>query len=261
MTEKLRLSYSKASTFLHCRQEYVWIYEEMLSPKRKAFPLQIGDIVHQLFHLQYEGKLTPNIVGNMEQFVREVYPDNTDQETFQVAYEALNLFSGYLAFWSNDPITVTSSEVHLEYEMPDFILYGRIDALGRMGNSKLWKIERKTTKTEDSALLNGFRKGLQGGVYDFLLTHCLEERVQGTIYDLLIKTKVPKYKRNPVMLNRKRMDRAIKCMEGVARDIKRGDFYPTCDCFTYNRECDYAPLCNFDSPEVRQNFFVRNERG
>ena len=253
---KLRLSYSRTSTFLYCRMAYKWCYLEGLTPKAKPMPLQIGDIVHQLFHLQFEGKITGEDIQNLEEFVKKNYPQNDPLINLQVALEAATLFSGYLSNpeYQQDPILQTSSEIHLELEMPNFILYGRIDGLCKTKDDRQWRLERKTTKMMDSYFLTGLKKSLQAGIYDYLAEKN-EMGTTGTIYDILVKTKVPQYKRNLVPKNKKVMERAIQTVEGVCRDIQRGDFYPSSNCINYNRECDYSPLCNFDSSETREAFF------
>ena len=255
---KLRLSYSRTSTFLHCKAAYRWAYIEGLTPRVKAMPLQIGDIVHQLFHLQFEGKITKEDVQNLEEFVKKNYPANDPLVNLQVALEAATLFSGYLnnPEYQQDPIIQTSSEVHLELEMPNFILYGRLDGICKTKDDKQWRLERKTTKMMDSYFLTGLKKSLQAGIYDFLAEKN-SLNLTGTIYDILVKTKIPQYKRNLVLKNRKAIERAIQTVEGVCRDIQRGDFYPSSNCINYNRECDYSPLCNFDSEETRKAFFQK----
>ena len=253
--KKLRLSYSRASTFLNCRQAYRWAYIEGLVPKKKAAPLQVGDIVHQLFHLQFEGKLRGEDIQDLDGFVRRLYPENDSSSNLEVALQAASLFSGYLENYQNDPLLQSSSETHLEVEMPDFHLYGRIDGLCCTSDMRLWRLERKTSSSMDSSFLSGLKNSLQAGIYDYLLDTVLDEKHWGTIYDILVKTKVPQYKRNMVRRNLRVEERALKALEGVAQDIKRGDFYPSCNCFTYYRECDYLPLCNFDTPEVRESFF------
>jgi len=254
--DKPRLSYSRTSTFLHCRMAYKWAYLEGLTPKVKAVPLQIGDITHQLFHLNFEGKVTGKDVEDLDTFVKKNYPQNDPLINLAVAREAASLFSGYLnnPEYQDDPITQTSSEVHLELEMPNFILYGRIDGLCKTKDERQWRLERKTTKQMDSYFLTGLKKSLQAGIYD-VLAEANSLGLVGTIYDILVKTKIPQYKRNPVLKNREVMERAIQTVEGVCRDIQRGDFYPSSNCINYNQECNYRPLCNFDSPETRKAFF------
>lgn len=112
----------------------------------------------------------------------------------------------------------------------------------------------------DSAFLSGLRKSLQAGIYDFLVRENIKEKLWGTIYDLLVKTKVPQYKRNLVPVSIPVIERSIKTVEGVVKDIlmclaKPSMIYPSCQCYSYNRECDYIHLCNFDSEEVRKNFY------
>lgn len=255
MSKKLRLSYSKASTFLHCKKEYDWAYNKSLVKKTKPVPLQVGDIVHQLFHLEYEGKIGLGEIEHLDEFVQKLYPLNTQQVTIDVAIQAATLFSGYLERYVDDPLTLVSSEMKSEFDYGDFLIYGKLDGLARTKDQRLWRLERKTTSAMDSFFLLGLKNSLQAGVYDFLLEKTMEEIPTGTIYDIMVKTKVPQYKRNLVIKNRRIIERSLKTLEGVYRDIQRGDFYPSCNCLSYNHECDYSALCNFDSPETRESFY------
>lgn len=251
--EKPRLSFSRTSTFLHCRKRYDWIYNQGLILKKKPLPLQVGDIVHQLFHLNYQDKLPQ--LEKLNEWVQQLYPDNEEKVSLDVAIQAANLFVGYLRKYEDDPLTLVSSEVHLEFDTGPYILYGKIDGLVRTKDERLWRLERKTTSAMDSFFLNGLKTSLQAGIYDYLLEKTFDEVPYGTIYDILVKTKVPQYGRNPLPRNRRIMERALQTLEGVCRDLKRKEFYPSCECFTYSRECDYSILCNFDSPDARESFY------
>ena len=142
--------------------------------------------------------------------------------------------------------------------MPNFILHGKLDGLCKTRDERSWRLERKTTKMMDSFFLTGLRKSLQAGIYD-ILGEVNNLGLTGTIYDILVKTKVPQYKRNLVLKNKNVMSRALQTVEGVARDIQRGDFYPSSNCINYNRECDYSALCNFDSPGTREAFYTKTD--
>jgi hypothetical protein len=248
---------------LWCRKAYRWIYIERLTPKKKPKPMQVGGIVHDLFLLQFEGKLTEEAIENLNEFVQNHYPANTPGFSTQVAVEAANLFNSYLNHpeYQKDPLTITSPEVHLEYDFGEFILYGRIDALGKTEDGRLWRVERKTAGQMDSFFLQGLKNSLQAGIYDFLLEKNLDAPGHfGTIYDILVKTKVPQFKRNPLPKNKRVIGRSIETVKGVHRDIlnclaRPSDFYPSCNCISYNCECDYLPLCNFDSKETREAFY------
>jgi hypothetical protein len=45
------------------------------------------------------------------------------------------------------------------------------------------------------------------------------------------------------------------CIEGVVSCIKKELFYPSMQCFYYNRECEYLQLCKNDSEVTRSTFF------
>ena len=256
---KLRLSYSKASTFLSCRKAYYWSYIEELIPKEKSTALQVGDIVHRLLHLHALGELRAETIVNLDELVGRLNTENTDELNVEVAYEAARLVSGYLTKYQNDPLSFMSPELPMELELPNFILVARIDSLARPKSGLLWRVEHKTAAKADSAYLGGLKAGLQGSIYDFIVEELLKEKLSGTIYNLLIKTQTPDYKRSYTMINRKAIERALQTLEGVARDINLGDFYPSSKCHTFNRTCDYLTLCEHDSPSTRKAFFKKKE--
>jgi len=235
--------------------KYHWVWEEWLNPKKTSQPLQVGDIVHKLFHLQYEGKLKMEDIQHLNKWVQELFPNNEPGETLAVAVQAAELFAGYLVHWQDDPLEVISSEFFLEKDMGDYILWCKVDGLARTEDKRLWRLERKTTSYYDSAFLGGLKASLQSGIYHYLLRENIEEKLSGTYYDLLVKTQIPQYNRSPMPINLKLIKRCLQTVEGVYRDIKRGDFYPSNNCFMYNRECEYIHLCNFDSEETRKSFY------
>jgi hypothetical protein len=226
----------------------------------KAIPLQVGDIVHKLLHMWYTNTLTADKIEHLDTFVQELYSTNSDEQTLAVAVEAANLFMGYYnKFGKTDPLHFISSEIHVQKEFDNYVLLAKVDALARPSDGRLWRVEHKTTSRLDSAYLNGLKGGLQGAIYDYLIETVMNEKVSGTIYNLLVKTKVPDYHRAYSAINRPAIARALETVDGVYRDICRGDFYPSSLCFTFNRECDYRLLCNQDTPSVREKFYKQKE--
>lgn len=259
--DKIRLSSSKIETFLSCRNLYKWIYHEGLAPKDKSMPLQVGDFTHRLLHKYRTGKLTPELIQDLPALIKEAAPENTEDLTFDVAEQAANLVLGYIQRYSNDQtLTFIASEIHLEVEEPDFYLYARVDGLGRTQEGGLWRVETKTTSRLDSAFLSGLKNSLQTGINHYLLKEVMKEKIKGTIFELLVKTKIPQYERSPIPFSQRIVDQCLETARGVSRSIQRGDFYPSMRCFSYNRECEYRHLCNFDSPEVRENFYTRRDK-
>jgi len=259
MSEKLILRSSKVNTFLHCRKRYYWEYVEFLTPKDTSVPLQVGTIVHKLLDLYHKGELTVAIIEDLPNRIHTLFPTNSEELTEEIASEAARLVKGYLAKWGKDDLQVISSEVMGEVEMPNYILRIRADGLARSSNKKLWRLEHKTTARMDSAYLNGLKAGIQGAMYDFVLDHLFKEEVAGTIYNLLVKTKVPQFERTFSIRDMAMRERMLKTLDGVARDILSGDFYPSCQCFLYGRPCPFKPLCDFESKEVREAFYIKRD--
>lgn len=257
--EKLRLSNTRIQAWQHCHLRYKYCYIDNLVPKEKAEPLQVGDIVHQLIHKWVIGEFTPDDIANLDEFVKTNYPEDDITQAMSVAIQAATLIQGYLKKYQDDPLQFISSEIHIEHDLGPCILVGKVDALARPEDNKLWRVEHKTTSRVDSYYLNGLKGGLQGAIYDYGIEKLFKEPVSGTIYNLLVKTKIPDYHRAYTKCNRAAIDRMLQTVEGVCRDIQRGDFYPSSNCFSYQRECDYLHLCNYDSPEVREVFYQKRK--
>lgn len=261
--EKLRLSYSKINTWQTCHLKYKYCYiDRLVRKEEKSYPLQVGDVVHRLMHLWYTGELTARVVTNLEKLVQKLYPGNEDPTTLSVAADAAALMKGYLdKFSQNDPIKFISTEVHLQVELPNYFLYGIIDALGRPEDKRLWRVEHKTTSRMDSFYLNGLKGGLQGAIYDYLIEQVMKEEVKGTIYNILVKTKIPQYERVYTNKNRAAVKRMLETVDGVYREIARAEYFPSSRCFSYNTDCDYKLLCDNDNEVTRQSFYKTREEG
>lgn len=257
--EKLRLSHSRISTWQHCHLEYKYNYLDNLSPKEKKVPLQVGDIVHQLLHLWYSNKLKVEDITNLNEFVQKVYPENSEELSLDIAIQSAGLVKGYLTKYAEDTLKFIPGETSLEWDIGCCILNGKVDAYARPQDGRLWRIEHKTTAKMDSYYLNGLKGGLQGAIYDYLSEKLFNESITGTIYNLLVKTKIPDYHRAYTKCNPRAIERMLQTVEGVAKEVQTGDFYPSSRCFSYNSECSYKVLCEYDSEEVRNTFFVERK--
>jgi hypothetical protein len=248
---ELRLSFSGAQSWLSCRQRWYFSYKENIRRKEVSYPLQVGKVLHELVHQYYMGELTGEVLEHLDEYVIGQYPDQPHALSVEVAVEAGTLLQGYLLKFDDDPLTVISSEMKIESHREEpqtqwpYKIYGIIDAVCRTKDQRLWRLEHKTAAKMDTFYLKGLRSGLQGGIYHYLLNKTMPEPIVGTIYNMFVKTKVPQYERMPVMMQEQLAQRALSTFDGVARQIYRGDvFMDAGSCFSYNRECDYLPLCN-----------------
>ena len=252
---KVRLSTSRINTYLHCPKAYWWQYHQNLTWKVKTKALQVGDIVHILLAKDALGQLTAEFIQDFSASVQTLYPDNTAEESSIVALEALTLYSGYKKKYENDPLRIDSVEVHLELDMGEFLLYTRLDTLVRTEDNRLWRGEYKTTARLDSAYLSGLKDGLQAGISYLVEREVLPEKITGTVYSLLVKTKIPQYERTIILAEKGLIQRTLQCVNGVWDGIKNERFYPSMQCHYFNRECDFLPLCKNDSERTREAFY------
>ena len=260
--EKLRLSYSKAQKFKQCRREYDFYYNEGLIPREKAWPLKLGDVVHFVLHMHDKNEIQLEQIqdyNHLLPIIQERYPDEEPDPLLQLVSEASSLCTGYLHEHTNSPWRIIPGETMLQHDMGNFVLVGIVDGWARPDDGKLFRLERKTAKKIDNNYLSGLRGGFQGAIYDFLTEKLFNEKLHGTLYDMLVKTKEPKFPRQPAMIDRTSIELALLTLEGVYRDIQRGDFYPSTECFRYNSTCAYRVLCAHDSPSARESFFTRRK--
>lgn len=254
--EKIHMSYTKANTYMKCHKAYWWKYEQNLVPRApKKAPLVLGDIVHQLLHKYYTGALRGEHLANLHDLMIKGFPEHDPEALWDLAVEAGVLINGYIQQYEKDNVKVISSEIHLQAELPNCTLYGRVDALAYTEDKRLWRMEHKTASRDDSYYLGGLRSGLQGGLYHYLIEQNIKEKLSGTIYNMLIKTKVPKFPRMMVTVKQRHIERCLQTLDGVVQDIQNKNFYPSSECFSYNEECPFGKLCDSDSDQTREAFY------
>ena len=253
---KLRLSASRINTYLHCPKAYEWNYIHELEFKQKSKALQIGDFLHTLLEKDALNELTSDFVFDLRQLIQEEYPENSEEDSREVAEMALSLYNGHKKkFEDDETFKIDSVEVILEADMGDFDLICRNDTFLKSQDGRMWRGEYKTTARIDSAYLSGLKNGLQAGIAYLLSEKLLPNKLTGTIYNLMVKTKVPQYERTMVLAEKSLLDRTVKCVNGVADGILNNRFYPSIQCHYYNRECEYLPLCRNDTPQTRSTFY------
>lgn len=259
-SNKIRLSYSKAIIFLSCKFKYNLIYNEKIKIKGKSFALQLGDVVHQMLQEINTGKFT--LDHNIEKLnlmeLSEKFLKDTSESARLAVYEAYNLILGYQEKYKNSNYKVISAEVIMEADFGICNLYTRLDGITRIDND-YWRHEYKTTSKIDEAYLKGLKKGLQTGIAHLILKEVTKVKFRGTIFDLIVKTKIPKYERNPMIIGGGLLKRTEQTIIGIIQDIKQGNFYPSGQCF----RCDFEPLCTASSKDqyedILNNFYTKEE--
>ena len=256
---KERYSTSRLNTYLHCPKAYWWCYRENLVPKERGRPLYLGSLVHLLLEVYNKEELTTEFIQNLPQWVQEEFPEVDQAEALSLATEAADYVLGYLRAYEDDPFKVISPEVHLELERDEYILYTRVDNICQSQDGRFYRGEYKTTAKMDSAYLSGLKSGLQAGIAYIIMKEVVPERITGTVYSLIVKTKIPQYHRMLVSAEKGLIQRTEECIQGVHESIQEGKFYPSMQCHYYNRACEYLPLCKNDTKETREAFYTKRE--
>ena len=250
------LSYSQISTFLTCRKMWYWQYIEDLTPKRKTLPLMVGDLTHQLLDAYYQGKLDTQSFTNLKQQAANLYPSNDLSEVEEAVMQSAILLNGYVKQYQADELEVTSPEVWLEKDFGSFSLTARLDAICKTTDGRTWRMEHKTAGRVDKFYLKGQRRGLQTGISQWLMDELLTDKISGTIFNLLVKKKVPEFPRDLVPRSQLVIDMAKRTVHGVVNSLQYGNLYPSTQCIQYQRECDFLPLCQSDTPAVREHLYT-----
>ena len=263
MKNKLELSYTRINAFLTCRQRYVYEYQEDLTPKEKASALVTGDIVHKLLDAYYSNRLQPGDIEHIKEYAIAAFPNNDPDQLANDAFQAALLFNTYIQTFEDDEMTeVRSPELHLEKDFGDFSLYSRLDGLiFYKAYNGVFRLEHKTTSKTSSIYLSGLSRGLQTGIAHWLAEELLDEPLKGSVFNLLVKTKIPTAQRSaPLLMNKQIIEKTKETVYGVVRSIERNDFYPSMQCTLYNKPCDFYAICQEnDTPNKRRELFMSRE--
>lgn len=258
---KLRLSASRVNVYNQCHKKYYWIYIKNLipiGPPGKA--LQIGSLVHRLKEMLHKGEDFGSVLRTAPAFTEWVKTEYDDPSNLaEVAYDAYRLFKKLLEVMQEKDLSFESSETHMELDLGDFLVYTRLDGVVRTPDDRLWRDELKTTSRLDSAYLSGLKGGLQAGMAHLVTKNVYPEPLSGTLYTLLVKTKEAQCHVMPIPKERHIEEMTLRCLEGTYKGITDEVWYPSMNCFTYNRSCEYLPLCKHPSEKTKQDFYTERK--
>ena len=136
-----------------------------------------------------------------------------------------------------------SVEVHLPES--DVLLVGRPDCVARI-KGKVWHVQHKTVAANSSIPMYVKRYDLapHEPAYKLALRESKGIEIEGTLLNLLIKTKVPRYERYYVPIGEDRIAQMREMVGQVARLMALPiRVMNTGSCLKWNRLCQYHDLC------------------
>lgn len=161
--EPLRLSNSKANTYLRCPKKFEFRYEMGLRPRQKALPLERGSWLHTLLEVHYSNDPTLEIrigkrkvlVGNDWRKAHKVLTqafnnlfDEEKEDLGDLSAECLRIFQSYLMRYRKEDIThwkVIDTELDEIITLPSGLKFQIIiDLIVEEPDGGLWIVDHKT---------------------------------------------------------------------------------------------------------------------
>lgn len=188
MSEILKLSNSKVTTWRKCHMAYHYKYRDHLRPKKKGAALRRGSIIHECIEAYDSGRSWRK---PYRAFANQFYEETFQEEIVEIGdipRMVEELMENYQVLYENDGLLYLGSEVHFELPlMPGVVIEGYLDALVEDEKGKVWPKETKTYKKNpdyDFLLLN-----TQSALYTWAVME-MGHSPKGTLWDI-IRAKEP----------------------------------------------------------------------
>lgn len=195
------LSYSSTSAFKNCRKKYQYNYIENLKQIDEPVYFSIGSAFHIALAEHYDSKTEPKCIEKIVEYFNEHKPEDlADVEKlikwrFALSLTA-DLFKRYIREYQDEPFEVIDTELKFtvpiinpetNYKSKNFDFFGIIDMLVKE-NGLYWIVEHKTT----TSISNQYKKALtldtQCIAYIEALERFLNIKIQGVIYNVILKS-------------------------------------------------------------------------
>lgn len=187
MSEILKVSNSKITTWRRCHRAYFYKYVMKLRPKKKAVALSRGSIIHECLETYDSGKSWRK---PLNRFSEEFYKNTFKEEIVEIGdipRMVEELMENYQEYYEDDGLEYLGSEVHFELPlMKGVVIEGYLDAIVQ-DDTGVWAKETKTYSKNpdyDFLLLN-----TQSALYTWA-TQQLGYNPKGTLWDI-IRAKEP----------------------------------------------------------------------
>ncbi len=244
----MRLSNSRINNFKVCPKKYEWCYIENLVQKVTPRPLELGGLFHDI--LAYHSLKREDEALNLAK---------TDPE-------AEKLYQAYLREFPTEQFTTIAVERFFEVDLEEGFSYVvKGDKFIRFRNL-LMLFDTKTMAKEDQRSINKEINGPQIKGYIWGMQKILKEKVNGCLWDFVIKTKIPGFRRIPQLYSQKELDLWFESTMDWAREIQhctnQEHFRRNLSaCYTFMGQCEYIPLCLVgpDTPELRDSLYNARE--
>ncbi|OQA86195.1 MAG: PD-(D/E)XK nuclease superfamily protein [bacterium ADurb.Bin236] len=249
----MELSSTKIDAYLQCPLKYRFRYIDGIEPEETSAPLVFGSAVHGTLKHFHKRRMEGKKLSSEE--VAAAFAEDWEaacavpvkwngSSPEQLQEQGIQLLNAYLeaAPISEPPLAVEQKlhapVIHLGTgEMLDGVgLVGIIDRI----DPGIRPVELKTSSQSYSQLRVDI--SLQFTIYSYLLAYYHEcDEIDGD-YEIIVKTKTPKFQRLSTHRCIHDFDRLFRIIKSVSRGIESGIFHPS-PSHMFCPGCDYAKEC------------------
>lgn len=148
MDEMTRISHSRVRAWRRCHKLHDYRYNQRLKPRVKPLPMKRGSMVAHLLELHYS-KPRKNWVEAWKDYKAD-YDKlfEEEQELYgDLPGDTFLMVERYLDYYADDGLDYVSVEHKYEFEYQGLMIVGKLDAVVRDKNGKIWLLERKVPKS------------------------------------------------------------------------------------------------------------------
>jgi hypothetical protein len=193
------LTHSSIAAFKSCRRRYQYRYIDGLELMDRPVYFDFGSAIHLGLAMHYRGKPLTEVLQAVESYFQEHSPEPDDAKRVEDWMEAKDLavgmLRGYVSHYAGrDKFKVVEIEKSFELPIHDIRgreyegirLAGKVDGIVEDGG--LWVLEHKTTKTIDSRYERKLTLDAQSMIYLEAMDRVYGRRLNGVIYNVLVKS-------------------------------------------------------------------------
>ncbi len=192
---RITSTYSMWSSFRNCRMACKLRYLDFLVPLSSDPNLRFGSAIHQFLEHWHRGRDLAQVLDQID----HSYPNRAGDEDQQRDWHlATAIMKGYVVRYPSEEFAVVELEKKFEGEIVNpataatsrsFMLAGKVDGIVQIGDEH-FLLEHKTASLLDSSYLERLWTDFQIILYCWYVEQVLGIRINGVIYNILVKAKL-----------------------------------------------------------------------
>ncbi len=151
MIGKPVITYSEERSWIICRQQHYWAYQEGYTPKDYGKNIRIGSVVHEMLDYLYNNRCELAVLQKKAKEYLDYgkrmqwYADMEDEDYYAERAAIIAMLTGYhVHYFQQEDFQAYLPEMEFALDFGDFILSGKIDGVVRKNGYRLHEIKTKS---------------------------------------------------------------------------------------------------------------------